>query len=196
MELKPWTVERSKVLFSHPRVRVTEEAIKLPNGSLVKDYLQITLAEHVAIIVRSDDGKILVQRQYKHGPRAVSLTFPAGGIEQGEEPADAARRELREETGIYARDWRYFGRFVLNGNQGAGAAHLFLAESLEDIAQTLSPGRGDLEEQEALWLMEDELIDAARSGQFKIVTHAMALGFALNLKLWPPVGRDKSDAKK
>lgn len=185
IELRPWRVESTSVLFSHPRVVLTEEAIRLPDGSLLEDYLQITIAEHVAIIARSNEDKFLVCRQYKHGPRAIGLTFPAGAIEPGEEASDAARREFREETGIEARDWRSLGRFVLNGNQGAGAVHLFFAHTscTADHRPTLS--KGDLEEQEMLWLTEDDLLEAARCGLFKIASHALALAFALDRRLWP-----------
>lgn len=185
MVLRPWTVERSKVLFSHPRVLVTEEAVRLPDGQIVEDYLQIAVAEHVVMVVRADDGKFLLQRQYKHGPRAVVLTFPAGGIEPGETPNEAARRELQEETGFCVHDWRYFGRFVLNGNQGSGAVHVLLAEGIENAGPTLLPANPDLEEQEVLWLMEAELVEAAKGGQFKISSHALALAFAVNPRLWP-----------
>lgn len=188
MEIRPWTVERSQILFSHPRVMITEETVRLPSGLLVEDYLQISVAEHVVIVAKAEDGTFLLQRQYKHGPKAVVLTFPAGGIESGEGPFDAARRELREETGIDAQDWRYLGRFVLNGNQGGGATHLLFAERLEKLEQTLSPADADLEEQELLWLSEQELFDAAKRGQFKIVSHALALSFAVNPKLWPTNG--------
>ena len=185
MDLSPWKVERTSILFSHPRVVLTEDAVRLPDGSLVEDYLQITMAEHVAIIARSDEGKFLACRQYKHGPRAIGLTFPAGAIDPGEEPSDAARRELREETGIEASDWRTLGRFVLNGNQGAGAVHLFFADTSDAAHHRPPRGGSDLEEQEMLWLTEDALIEAARCGQFKIASHALALAFALDHRLWP-----------
>lgn len=185
MPLSPWKVERTNILFSHPRVVLTEEAVRLPDGSLVEDYLQITIAEHVAIIAQSHDNKILLQRQYKHGPRTIGLTFPAGAIEPGEEPLRAARRELREETGIEAGHWQSLGRFVLNGNQGGGAMHLFFAEGLASIDSGVPRTSDDLEEQEIMWLTEDELIGAARSGRFTIASHALALAFALDRRLWP-----------
>jgi ADP-ribose pyrophosphatase len=188
MDIRPWTVERSSVLFSHPRVLITEEAVRLPSGQLVEDYLQIGVAEHVVIIPKAANGTFLLQRQYKHGPKAVVLTFPAGGIEPGEGPFDAGRRELREETGITAQEWRYLGRFVLNGNQGGGATNLLLAEGLDTSDLTSSPTHADLEEQELLWLTEQELLDAAKRGQFQIVSHALALSFAVNPKLWPAPG--------
>jgi ADP-ribose pyrophosphatase len=192
MDLKPWKVESAKVLFSHPRIVLTEETVRLPDGSLVEDYLQIKLAEHVAVIVRSERGEFLLHRQYKHGPRSIGLTFPAGAIEPGEEPFAAARRELREETGIEGRNWRSLGRFVLNGNQGAGAVHLFLADHIGQI----DPGHilvgGDLEERETVWLTEDQLIEAASHGQFKIASHVLALAFALEPRLWPANGNDVS----
>jgi ADP-ribose pyrophosphatase len=184
MDERFWVVESANVLFSHPRVTVIEESLRLPDGRLVDGYLQIVVGEHVVIVVRSDDGKLLLQRQYKHGPRAVSLTFPAGGIERGEHPVNAAQRELQEETGLRAADWRYFGRFVVNGNQSSGAAHLLLAERIQDIGQPLNAA-ADLEQQDILWLSENELVAASKSGHFKVFSHAIALGFALNPKLWP-----------
>lgn len=189
IDLRPWRVESSSILFSHPRVVLTEEAIRLPDGSLLEDYLQITIAEHVAVIARSNEGRFLVCRQYKHGPRAIGLTFPAGAIEPGEAAPDAARREFREETGIEARDWRSLGRFVLNGNQGAGAVHLFFAHTNCTADRRPAPSKGDLEEQEILWVTEDELIEAARCGLFKIASHALALAFALDRRLWPSNGK-------
>ena len=186
MEMKHWKVERSSILFSHPRVVLTEEAVRLPDGTLVEDYLQIKMAEHVTVIVRSEDGKYLLEQQYKHGLRGVSLTFPAGVIELGEQPSAAARRELREETGIEAHNWRPLGRFVLNGNQGAGAVHLFVAEySGTSSSDTQPTGSDDLEEQELLWLTDAQMVKAAKCGQFKIASHALALAFALDPRLWP-----------
>jgi len=186
MDMKPWKVERASILFSHPRVVLTEEAVRLPDGTLVEDYLQIKMSEHVAVIVRSEEGNYLLQRQYKHGLRGVSLTFPAGVIESGEQPSAAARRELREETGVEARNWRSLGRFVLNGNQGAGAVHLFLADYHRTDGTDLVPtDSGDLEEQELMWLTESQLVEAAKCGQFKIASHALAVAFALDPRLWP-----------
>lgn len=186
MGMTPWKVERTSVLFSHPRVVLTEEAVRLPDGALVEDYLQIKIAEHVTVIVRSQNGKLLLQRQYKHGPRAVSLTFPAGGIDAGERPYVAAQRELREETGIEGRNWRALGRFVLNGNQGAGAVHLFATDYTgTDISDLRPTSNDDQEDQELLWLAEAELVEAAKCGQFKIASHALALAFALDPRLWP-----------
>jgi 8-oxo-dGTP pyrophosphatase MutT (NUDIX family) len=101
----------------------------------------------------------------------------------------AARRELWEETGIEARHWRGSGRFVLNGNQGAGAVHLFFADGLATVDDSSTRVRTDLEEQETMWLTEDELIEAARCGQFQIASHALALAFALDRRLWHSNGK-------
>lgn len=87
MHLRPWQVEHTRTLFSHPRVVLTEKAVRLPDRSLVEDYLQIRMAEHVIIIARSQDDKLLVQWQSKHGRQTIGLTFAARTIGPGEEPS-------------------------------------------------------------------------------------------------------------
>jgi hypothetical protein len=63
--------------------------------------------------------------------------------------------------------------------------HLFFADGLTTADCSLTRTGSDLEEQETMWLTEDELIEAARCGQFKIASHALALAFALDRRLWP-----------
>ena len=81
------------------------QEVKLPNGRVVTDYFQVKLPEYSVIFAQTGDGMVAVERQYKHGLGWVSLTLPAGAIEKGEEPLDAAKRELLEERGCQCEDW-------------------------------------------------------------------------------------------
>ena len=74
-----------------------------------------------------EDGTVPLVHQYKHGVGRVLHDLPAGYLD-GDEPAlEAARRELREETGLTAPQWQALGSFVIDSNRGDTQAHLFLA---------------------------------------------------------------------
>ncbi len=71
------------------------------------------------MFAQTDKGAVVMARHYKHGPRHVILSLPAGHLEPGEQPLDSAKRELLEETGFVAddKDWRSLGSFVVSGNE-------------------------------------------------------------------------------
>jgi ADP-ribose pyrophosphatase len=119
---------------------------------------------------------VVVERNYKHGPRRVCLNLPAGYVEQGEEPLAAARRELREETGYVAEDWVSLGAFSNDGNRGCGVGHLFFARQARQVAE---PDAGDLEEMEIRLMGLDEVIEAVRRGDVAVLSVAAAIGLAV-----------------
>src|SRR5208337_458342 len=98
--IQKWETLSSEVIFEAKQwFRVVKDTVKLPNGRIVDDYYRIEAPEYVLICARSQDGKILIERQYKHGLGKITTTFPAGFVDKDEMPLDAAKRELLEETG-------------------------------------------------------------------------------------------------
>lgn len=126
--LQLWETRKNQKLFvAEPRIKLSVQQVCLPGGRVVDDYYQIRLAEFTVIFAQTTDGKVIVERQYKHGVGKVNLVLPAGVIEDGEDPLAAAQRELLEETGYTSDDWQPLGRFVVHDNYGCGRAHLFMA---------------------------------------------------------------------
>ena len=124
--LDPWQVVESRPTFvARPWIDLSCQQVRLPDGRLVDDYYQIKLIDYAAVFARTVDGLVVLERQYKHGIRKVSLTLPGGAINEGEDPLAAARRELLEETGYVADDWRSLGAYVASANYGCGKAHVF-----------------------------------------------------------------------
>src|SRR5438874_1514598 len=124
----------SRTLFEMPgRIRVDAEAVRLPDGRVIDDYLQVRMGSFSVVYAETDDESVVCLRQYKHGPKCVSLTLPAGHLDAGESPIEAAKRELLEETGFEAQEYRLLGSFVVNGNQGCGTAHVIWANRCHQV---------------------------------------------------------------
>jgi len=77
-----------------------------------------------------EGGKVLLERQYRHAARKVLWEIPAGTLEEGENPEECARRELREETGYVAESMEELSRFYTAPGYSTEVIHLFLATRL------------------------------------------------------------------
>src|SRR5215210_7765889 len=96
------TLSRERV-FSEGHIReIAREAVQLPDGRVIPDFYSVVLANYALVYAVTDGGRVLMFHQYKHGPRDVCLSFPGGHVDEGEDPAEAAARELLEETGYRA----------------------------------------------------------------------------------------------
>ena len=174
--LEPWRVLDSREVFSAPPfLAVHAQRVGLPDGREVGPYHRVTMPDYALIFAETDDKRLLILRQYKHGVGAVSLTFPAGTLNPGEDAADTARRELLEETGYEAARWRSLGSYVSHANARVNVAHLFIAEGCRKVGE---PDSGDLEEMELLLLTRDELFAAARRGEIKLASQLGMLAIA------------------
>jgi ADP-ribose pyrophosphatase len=87
-------------------LHVKEDVVMLPDGSEAKrEYVSHPGA--VAIIAVTDDGKIIMERQYRYPLQREFIEIPAGKIDEGEDDLATAQRELQEETGYVATRWRH-----------------------------------------------------------------------------------------
>lgn len=176
--VRAWEQLSSRTLVDvSPWMKVHEDTIRLPGGRVIEDFYRIETPDYVIMAVCDAAGRFLLERQYKHGIGAIILTSPSGGIEPGERPIDAAKRELLEETGYQAERWSFAGRFLVDGTRGICWAYFFIAR---DISRTCCPQHSDIETCETVFLTPQELVDFISDGSIcllpDITLYSLVLG--------------------
>ena len=97
--MKPWKLLDTEYLVDAPWLKVAKEKCELPNGKIIDDFYTLWQPDWVLILARTTEGKWVMTEQYRHGTGKITLEFPAGIIDKGETPEQAALRELQEECG-------------------------------------------------------------------------------------------------
>lgn len=119
------TVYNSKVFT------VKTETISLPNGKTAERFT----VEHPGasvILPQANSGELLLVRQYRHAIGRQILEFPAGTLEQAEDPMECAKREIVEEIGFAASKWTSLGSILPAPGFCSELQHLFFAEELTE----------------------------------------------------------------
>ena len=128
-----WSEESRKTVFSCSIFKVGERVCRSPDNTL-KTYTVLDTSDWAIVIpaLETERGRQLVMvRQWRHGALQLSLEFPGGVFEKGEDAIVAAARELREETGYIAGKIEKLGEFNPNPAIMSNKVHFFLARDLK-----------------------------------------------------------------
>lgn len=112
-----WEVLDREYLHREPWLTVRRDKVRLPNGTVFPDYYVLEYPTWINVIALTPEGKFVMVRQYRHGLGIVATELCAGVAEAGEEPLEAAKRELLEETGFGGGEWEL--NMVLSANPGS-----------------------------------------------------------------------------
>lgn len=140
-----WKVLKSEYLFRRPWLTVRRDCVELPDGRQNPEFYVLEYPDWVNVIAITEDGKFVMERQYRHGLGKTCFEIPAGVIEEGEDPLDAAKRELMEETGYGEGKWRKIMTISGNSSTTDNLSHCYVAEGVRKISGQHLDSTEDLE---------------------------------------------------
>jgi ADP-ribose pyrophosphatase len=143
-----------ETIFEGKVVRLYLDKVRLPNGKEAEREVVLHWGA-VGMVALDDEEKVYLVRQYRHPVGRELIEIPAGKLDPGEEPLDCARRELMEEIGYSADEWRELASFYTSPGFSDEMLHLFLARNLKE-------GVADPEEDEFLEIIHLPLQEALR----------------------------------
>jgi ADP-ribose pyrophosphatase len=157
----------SETVFRGHFLHAKRDKVRLPDGAeATREYIVHPGA--VMIIPLLDDGRVVLERQYRYPLQRAMLEFPAGKLDPGENVLDCARRELLEETGYSAREWARAGVLHPVISYATEFIDIWFARGLKQGPRQLDAG----EFLDVLAVTPRELLDACGTG---LVTDAKTL---------------------
>ena len=118
----------SKTVYQGKIFDITYDEVELSDG-LIR-HREIIHHPGGVVVCAKKENKILMVKQYRYATKSTQVELPAGRLEHGEDPLDAAKRELREETGYIANNWKSLGYIFTTFGICDEKLYLFKAENL------------------------------------------------------------------
>ncbi len=172
----PWKPQSSKQLFENPWLSLYEDVVINPGGGL-SHYGKINFKNlAIGIIPLDENNNTWLVGQYRYVPDCYSWEIPMGGGPLDIHPLESAKRELREETGLVARNWQELMKLHTSNSVSDERGLVY-------VARDLTQGETEFEEAEDLLIQKiplDEAIKRVLSGE---ITDAISIAGLLKLKL-------------
>jgi 8-oxo-dGTP pyrophosphatase MutT (NUDIX family) len=164
-----WRRERSEQVADCRVFSVRRDYSVDPRDGRAHDFYVIEATDWINVIPLTDDGRVVLIEQYRHGTGEVSLEIPGGMVDEGESPRDAAARELLEETGYEAGEVALLGKTRPNPAIQDNWIHTFVARGVRYRGEPSNAGT----EQTVVRMVELERIPALiEEGK---ITHALVV---------------------
>jgi ADP-ribose pyrophosphatase len=129
-----WERLGSEMLLANRYFSLRSDRLQLPDGGIKDPYFVLERPDAAIIVPITESNEVVLVRQYRPPLEMMELGLPAGLVEEGERPEEAARRELAEETGYTGGEWEPLGSLASSPSLKDNWAYLFLARGVEETA--------------------------------------------------------------
>jgi ADP-ribose pyrophosphatase len=167
--VKPWKRIRSQMNQSYRIFSIRTDTTLSPRTGAEHEFYVIESGDWVNVIPITADQQVVMIKQYRHGSRQITLEIPGGLVDPGDTPETAASRELLEETGYRAEEWKKIG--VVNPNPAifSNRCHTFLARNLTKVG---NPTPDQTEDIDVVILPLSDIPGLVRKG---VIDHALVI---------------------
>jgi len=177
--IRPWPLLVSEPVFDAGLLSLVRDRARSPRTGSERDFHVIRMVDWLMVVPLTEDNKLVMVRQYRHGSRQNSLEVP-GGLHDGEEPAETteqgAARELAEETGYGGGNWTFLGQLRPQPALMSNRAWIYLARGVQAASEP-QPDAG--EDIEVVLLDAREITACIASGEINNAMTVAALALAL-----------------
>ena len=172
-----WKTLSSEYLFNDRWFKVRKEVCETPQGKIVDPYYVYDFSTWVGALPVTEEGKIIMLKQYRHALGEVCYEIPGGCVDETDHNfEEAVARELLEETGYSFSSYEYLGRISPNPSTNSNLLHMYLAKGGKKIAeQTLDEN----EEIQVLLLDIEELKQLLKENMIVQSMHVSCIFYAL-----------------
>ena len=130
-----WKILSSEYLFNDLWFKVRKDKCETPQGKIVDPYYVYEFPTWVTAVAITEEGKIILERQYRHALGETCIEIPGGCVDDTDTSLEEAiSRELLEETGYSFSSYEYLGKISANPSTNSNLMHMFLAKGGKKVA--------------------------------------------------------------
>lgn len=161
-----WKIVSSEYLSKHQYFTARKDKCETPSGKIIDEYFVVELPPSACAVAITKEGEVLMVKQYRHPIAETILELPGGFVDENEDPTEAMRRELKEETGYDFSNLTLVGKVAANPGVLNNYTYLFLAqdgvktgEQELDKNEELTPELISIQELKSLFL-ENKIVQS------------------------------------
>lgn len=174
MKNKKWLCKKSEIIIDTKFLKIRKDAVKLPTGKNL-DWLYWDSLDSVMVIGRTKNSKLIMIKQYRYLVGRDVIEFPSGGMDKGESPSFAAKREFEEETGYKCKKLIKLGSFYETYGQLNRKIHIYFANNTIKSKQLLDNGDNEYEDIEVILVDFNKAVDLAFKNKIDAMGSTLAI---------------------
>ncbi len=171
-----WKILSTEYISRHQYFTARKDVCETSEGKIIDEYFVVELPTTVCAVAITEEGKVLMVKQYRHPIQETILEIPGGFVDNGETPGQAMKRELQEETGFTFTSVKEMGKIAANPGVLNNFTCLFLAEGGKKTSAQKLDKNEELEVEE---ISLDELKKLFLDNKIVQSLHACCIFYAL-----------------